>query len=148
MVEPVNTDFALERFGSKQAPVFKPVTGELFKHLGDEWPAYEAIYDLKTQATAEQRRRVIEFARLVTLAGDAEFAHRLGEFLDLEKFARYLACEVLLSNYDSFLSDGQNFYFHLDPLSNKFGFIPWDLDLAWGGFFLLGTARERERASI
>ncbi len=148
MVEPVNTDFALKRFGSKQTPVFKPVTGELFKHLGDEWPAYEAIYDLKTQATAKQRRRVIEFARLVTLAGDAEFARRLGEFLDLEKFARYLACEVLLSNYDSFLFNGQNFYIYLDPGSNKFGFIPWDLDLAWGGFFLLGTARERERASI
>jgi len=148
MVEAVDEKFALDRFGSKRTPVFKPVTYELFKHLGDEWPAYEAIYDLKTKATAEQQRRVIEFARLVTHASDAEFAQRMGEFLDLERFARYLACEVLLSNYDSFLSNGQNFYLYLDPGSNKFGFIPWDLDLSWGGFFLLGTIRERERASI
>jgi len=54
----------------------------------------------------------------------------------------------LLSNYDGFLSDGQNFYVYLDPTSNKFGFIPWDLDLSWGGFFLLGSDRQRERASI
>ena len=148
MVEAVDADFALERFGSGRTPVFKPVTYELFKHLGDDWSAYEAIYDLKTKATAEQLRRVIEFARLVTHASDAEFAERVGEFLDLEKFARYLACEVLLSNYDGFLSNGQNFYLYLDPGSNKFGFIPWDLDLSWGGFFLLGTTRERERASL
>ena len=72
----------------------------------------------------------------------------MGEFLDLERFARYLAGEVLLSNYDGFLTDGQNFYLYLDPDSNKLGFIPWDLDLSWGGFFLIGTATQRERASI
>jgi spore coat protein CotH len=148
MVEAVDEDFALERFGSQRAPIFKPVTYELFKHLGDDWPAYEAIYDLKTKATPEQLRRVIEFARLMTFATDLEFARRVGDFLDLERFARYLACEVLLSNYDSFLSNGQNFYLYLHPGSNKFGFIPWDLDLSWGGFFLLGSRRERERASI
>ena len=148
MVEAVDEDFALERFGSQRAPIFKPVTYELFKHLGDDWPAYEAIYDLKTKATPEQLRRVVDFARLMTFATDLEFAGRVGDFLDLERFAAYLACEVLLSNYDSFLSNGQNFYIYLHPGSNKFGFIPWDLDLSWGGFFLLGSRGERERASI
>ena len=148
MLEPVDKDFAFDRFGSRRAPLFKPVTYELFKHLGESWPAYAGIYDLKTQATEQQLRRVIDLARLVTFATDAQFAAALGEFLDLEEFARYLACEVLLSNYDGFLSDGQNFYLYLDPRSNKFGFIPWDLDLSWGGFFLLGTTRDRQQASI
>ena len=148
MVEAVDEHFAAERFGSKRTPIFKPVTYELFKDLGDDWPAYAAIYDLKTTATAAQQRRVIDLARLVTHASDAEFAGRVGEFLDLHAFARYLAGEVLLANYDGFLSDGQNFYLYLDPNSNKFGFIPWDLDLSWGGFFLLGSTKERERASI
>jgi RNA polymerase sigma factor (sigma-70 family) len=148
LVEAVDEDFVMERFGSRRVPVFKPVTYELFKHLGNDWPAYEAIYDLKTRATAEQKQRVIEFAQLMTFASEAEFAGRLGDFLDLERFARYLACEVVLSNYDSFLSNGQNFYLYLDPGSNRFGFIPWDLDLSWGGFFLLGSTKERERASI
>lgn len=148
LVEPVNADFALEQFGSRRVPVFKPVTYELFQHLGDDWPAYADIYDLKTKATPAQLQRVVEFARLVTHADDEAFAQRLAEFLDIGKFARYLACEVLLSNYDSFLSNGQNFYLYLDPDSNRFGFIPWDLDLSWGGFFLLGTTEEREQASI
>src|SRR6266481_2053411 len=36
---------------------------------------------------------------------------------------------------------------YLDPLSNKLGFIPWDLDAAWGHFWL-ATKPEFERASI
>ena len=148
MIEPVGGKFAAEHFGSKKAPIFKPVTYQLFEHLGDDWSAYAPIYDLKTQATPEQERRVIDFARLVSQADDAEFARRVGDFLDLSEFAGFLAGEVLLSAYDGFLSDGQNFYVYLDPRSDKFGFIPWDLDLAWGGFFLLGSTLERERASL
>jgi hypothetical protein len=124
------------------------VTYRLFEHLGDDWSAYAAIYDLKTKATPEQQRRVIDFSRFVSYATDAEFAERLADFMDLDEFARFLAGEVLLSCYDGLFSTGQNFYVYLDPRSNKFGFIPWDLDLAWGNFFLLGSAKERERASI
>jgi len=36
---------------------------------------------------------------------------------------------------------------YLDPRSNKFGFIPWDLDAAWGNFWIASRA-EQERASI
>lgn len=147
MVEPVDKAFVAERFGSKRTPVFKPVSYELFKDLGDDWSAYAGIYDLKTEATRAQQQRVIELARLVTSTTDAAFAAQIGDFLDLDEFARFLAGEVLLSNYDSILADGQNFYMYLDPRSNKFGFIPWDLDAAWGDFWL-ATKPEFERASI
>jgi DNA-directed RNA polymerase specialized sigma24 family protein len=147
LLEPVDKAFVAERFGTKKTPVFKPVTYDLFKHLGEDWSAYAGIYDLKTEATPEQQRRLIEFARLASSANDPEFAARVGAFLDLDEFARFLAGEVLLSNYDSILADGQNFYMYLDPRSNKFGFIPWDLDAAWGEFWL-GSKAELERASI
>ena len=147
MVEAVDHEFAAERFGSKATPVFKPVTYNLFEHLGDEWPAYAPIYDLKTKATPEQQRRVIDFARLVSSATDAEFAARVGDFLDLDEFARFLAGQVLLPSYDGILSDGQNLYMYLDPRSNQFGFIPWDLDSAWGMIWIASRA-EQARASI
>jgi spore coat protein CotH len=54
---------------------------------------------------------------------------------------------VLLPSYDGILSDGQNFYMYLDPRSNKLGFIPWDLDSAWGRIWLASKA-EQQRASI
>jgi RNA polymerase sigma factor (sigma-70 family) len=147
MVEPVDNEFAAERFGSKATPIFKPVTYTLFEHLGDDWSAYAPIYDLKTKATPEQQQRVIDFARFVSFATDAEFAAEVGDFLDLDEFARFLAGQVLLPCYDGILSDGQNFYMYLDPRSNKFAFIPWDLDSAWGTIWIASKA-EQARASI
>jgi len=134
MEEAVEAAFAAERFGSRKTPLFKPSTYTLFEYMGDDWSAYARIYDLKTEAAPGQRQRVIEFARLVSSAGDQEFAERVGGFLDLDEFARFLAVQVLLPNYDCLLSTGQNYYLYLGQRSNKFGFIPWDLDAAWGNF--------------
>ena len=147
MEEVVDNEFATGRFGSKATPVFKPATYNLFEHLGHEWSAYAPIYDLKTKATSEQKRRVIDFAQLVSSATDAEFAVRVGDFLDLDEFARFLAGQVLLPNYDGILSRGKNFYIYLDPRSNKFGFIPWDLNAAWGEDWIASKA-EQAQASI
>jgi hypothetical protein len=148
LVEDINSDFAKDRFGSKSAPIFKPVTYELFEDLGGDWSAYKEIYDLKTKATEEQLARVIDLAKLATHADDKEFARKLPEYLDLEEYAAFVVGHVLLSSYDGYFTDGQNFYLYLDPRSNKFGFIPWDQDVAWGAFAYLGTAEKRENASI
>ncbi|MBM3839048.1 MAG: hypothetical protein FJ398_13980 [Verrucomicrobia bacterium] len=149
-VLPENLDaaWAEETFGVKGAALLKPVTYQLFHDLGDDWKPYEPIYDPKTTVSAPQQSRLIELARLVTKASDDEFAARIGEFIDLEEFARFLACEVMLAHYDGILAQGQNFFLYLDPRSNRFGFTPWDMDHSWGEFPMMSTAEQRERASL
>jgi len=148
LIENIDKDFAEDRFGSKKVPIFKPVTYDLFQDLGSEWSDYAAIYDLKTEASPEQLQRVVEFARFVTQASDEDFARRLGEYLDIEEFAGFVAGHALLSSYDGFFTNGQNYYLFLDPASKKFGFISWDQDHSWGEFGYVGTAEAREQASI
>lgn len=148
LIENIDDDFAEDRFGTKKVPIFKPVTYELFHYWGDDWNAYAEIYDLKTEANAEQLQRVIDFARIVTDASDEEFARRVAEFLDIEEFAAYVAATVLLSSYDGFFTNGQNYFMYLDPRSNKFGFVSWDQDHSWGEFGYVGSAEDREQASI
>lgn len=148
LVENPDGEWAREEFGVEGVALFKPVTYELFKDLGENWDAYEGIYAPKTKTKPKQRRRLIELAKLFTHASDAEFADKVGDFIDLDEFARYLACEVLLSNYDGILSDGQNFLLYLDPRTERFGFIPWDQDHSWGEFPFIGTREQRERASV
>jgi spore coat protein H len=148
LVENPDADWAREQFGVGGVALFKPVTYDLFKDLGDNWQAYEGPYDPKTKTDAKQQRRLIDLAKLFTGANDAELAARVGEFIDLDEFARFLACEVILSNYDGILSNGQNFLLYLDPRTDRFGFIPWDLDHCWGEFGLVGTVEQREQASV
>lgn len=148
MAEDIDDDFAKDRFGTKAVPIFKPVTYDLFADWGKDWSAYKDIYDLKTKATPEQLQRVVDFAQLVAHASDEEFAKRLEEFLDLEDYAAFLGGHVLMSSYDGYLANGQNFYMYLDPRTDKFGFIPWDQDHGWGEFSYVGTPDTRENASI
>lgn len=148
MIEDVGGAFAKDRFGDKDVPIFKPVTYDLFDTRSEDWKTFKEVYDVKTKATKEQWARVEEFAKIVTEADDEEFARRLPEFLDLEEYAAFVAGHVLLSSYDGYLFNGQNFYMYLDPRSNKFGFIPWDQDHGWGEFGYVDTADHRERASI
>jgi spore coat protein H len=148
LVENPDAEWAREQFGVKGVALFKPVTYELFQDLGGDWKAYAGIYDPKTKTDDSQQRRVIDLARLVTHAADDEFAARVAEFIDVDEFARFLACEVMLSNYDGILSNGQNFLLYLDPRTDRFGFIPWDQDHSWGEFGMIGSLEQRERASL
>ncbi len=58
-VEKVDKVFVKDRFGTKKIPIFKPVTRELFSYLGSDWDAYAGIYDLKTEATAQQKEHLL-----------------------------------------------------------------------------------------
>jgi hypothetical protein len=148
LIENIDNDFADDYFGTKKVPIFKPVTYELFHDLGPHWTNYAEIYDLKTDATPKQLQRLIDFAQLVSHSSDDEYAARLGEFLDIETFAGYVAGCVLLSSYDGFLFNGQNFFMYLHPETDLLGFIGWDQDHSWGEFGYVGTREQREQASI
>lgn len=148
LVENPDHEWAQDHFGIQGVALFKPVTSSLFLYLGEDWEAYQPIYSPKTNITEDHQRRVIELARLVTQANEEEFSRQVSHFVDLDELARFLAVEVMLSNYDGILANGQNFLIYLDPGTDRFGFIPWDLDHSWGEFPLLGTDQEREHADI
>ena len=148
VVENVDARFLAERPLMGRCALFKPVTYELFRDLGPDWQAYQRIYDGKVGLDDAAKARVIETARFVTSADDATFAAKAGDFFDLDEVARFVAVNALLSSFDGFLNNGQNFHMYLNKDSGRFGFIPWDLDRAWGEFPFIGSLEEKERASI
>lgn len=148
MVENIDGNFAEERFGVKKGAILKPVTPQVFTYLGEDWSEYNQIYDPKDELTKEQKQRIIDFCRLVSQADDAEFAARVGEYLDLEEFSRYMAVTVWLATMDSILGIGQNYYVYLNPKTQKFQFMPWDLDHSFGQFPMGFSQEQREELSI
>lgn len=147
LVEDIDNSFAQANYGSKDGAIFKPVGG-IFEDRGEAWSAYQKAYDPKDDPTPAQQKRVIEFARLVSKASDEEFRAKLGEYLDLDEFARYMAVTTWLSTLDSILGMGQNFYVYLNSKTNKFEFLPWDLDHSFGQFMMSASQEQREQLSI
>ena len=134
LVENVDSNFAAERFGAAAGALFKPVTRTPFNDLGSTWDRYNQTYDPKTDLTSADQQRIIDLCTLVTRAPDAEFASRIGAFIDLPSFATYAAVLVWLANPDSILQQGQNYYLHLNAKTRRFGFIPWDQDHSFGQY--------------
>jgi spore coat protein H len=148
LVENIDSRFLERNFNDKGGALFKPVSTDLFRYLGADWAAYNQTYDPKESLTVDQKQRVIDFTRLVAQANDTEFASRLGEFIDLEEFARYMAVLVYLSDMDGILGPGQNFYLYLSPKTRKFSFIPWDQDHSFGQFPMNSSQDQRNNLSI
>jgi spore coat protein H len=134
IVENVDSNFVQAQFKSDAGAVLKPVTAKPFSDLGNDWARYVQTYDPKTDLTDAEQQRVIEFCKFVTSSSDQEFAARVGDYIDLDAFARYYALVVWINNWDSILSAGQNYYLYLSPTTRKLAFIPWDQDHSFGNF--------------
>lgn len=148
VVENVDSRFLERNFNDKGGALFKPVSSNLFRYLGENWTDYEQTYDSKESLTVAQKKRLIDFTKLVTQASDADFASALGSFVDLDEFARYLAVMTYLSDMDGIYGPGQNFYFYLNPKTQKFTFIPWDQDHSFGQFPMGSSQEQRNELSI
>ena len=147
MVEDVGSAFVKEQLGGSGGALMKPVTPSLFAYLGDDWKKYNQAYDPKGAMTEKEQRRVIEFCKVSSRASDAEFAAKLGDYIDIDNFARYMGLTAWLSDLDGILGPGQNFYLYLHPKTQKFMFIPWDQDQTFGQF-PRGTDEQRENLNI
>jgi len=147
IVENVDKNFVADRGLGAGVAILKPSSPDVFADLGDDWSAYEQTYDPKTDLTKAQKRRIIEFCRLVSKGSDEEFASRLGAYVDLDAFARFLAVSVWVGDLDSILTTGQNYFLFLDPKDGRLRFIPWDKDHTFGSW-IGSDPEERMRHSI
>jgi spore coat protein H len=148
LVENVDAHFAADRFATRKGEIFKPVTHELFGDLGDDWKNYAQTYDAKTSVPANDARHMIDLCKFATYADDTQFAAGIGDYIDLDNFASFMAISVYLSDLDGILGPGQNFYLYLHPKTRKLLFIPWDQDHSFGTFAMVGNQDEREQLSI
>jgi hypothetical protein len=148
IVENIDTNFTESRFKVDGGALLKPVTIVPFKFISRDWADYNQMYDPKTDLTAAHKQRVIDFCDLLSNASDEVFVKRIGEFLDLDAFARYMAVVVWMANPDSVLEQGQNYYVFLHPTTNRFMFLPWDQDHSFGQFIPWRTPESQQNLDI
>ncbi len=134
VVEEADKPFLKDRFGTDKGLVMKPEGLRDFTDLGDDWDRYKKAYAPKRDATPEEGKRLVAFAKLVDKADDATFRKDIESYLDVDNYLRFMAATAFLANTDSFFDLGHNYYLHLNPKTNKLQFLPWDLDRAFANF--------------
>jgi spore coat protein H len=147
-VEHVDKTFLKDHFKNGKGLLLKPERVRALDYLGDDWSKYRDRYNPKHEPSKKESQRVINFARLINQADAETFNREIDSYLDIDEFLRFLAVNAMIVNLDSFFTMGHNYYVYLNPQSNKFAFIPWDLDLSFAGFPMMGAADKQTDLSL
>jgi spore coat protein CotH len=153
LIEQVDKNFLKDHFKTTDGVLMKPevkfgnMRGPL-GYVGDDWAPYKDILAPKHEPTKKEAERIIGFLKLLNRGTDEQFKKEIESYLDMDEFLRFLAVTSLLVNLDSFFTGGHNAYIYLHPETNKLIFIPWDLDLSFGGFFLMGQPDQQVETSL
>nr|WP_300048230.1 CotH kinase family protein [uncultured Nocardioides sp.] len=98
---------------------------------GDDPDAYTDVFDQETGD--EDLTPLVDLLDFLNNSSDEDFAAGLPERLDVQAFARYLAFEEVVDNFDDIDGPGNNSYLRWDAESGAFTVVAWDHNLAFGG---------------
>lgn len=129
-VEPVDEVFLAAHFADATGDLYKPEgvggIGADLVYNGDDISAYTGL-NLKTNLSSSDGKEILALMQAL------EDGEGLEEVLDVEKALKYIAANVALANFDSYLGNTtHNFYLYEE--NGRFTIIPWDMNLAFGGF--------------
>ncbi len=135
VIENPNDEWVVDQFDEASSDEI----GQLYKaestgdwdYHGDDPAAYEEVWD--QEAGEDDLTPLTEFLAFVNDSTDEEFAAELADRLDVEAFARYLAIEDLMGNFDDIEGPGNNAYLYFDPDTGVATVVAWDHNLAFGG---------------
>ena len=87
--------------------LYKSLATSQFTDQGDDPTAYQDDFQQINRNGSQDLTPVINLIRWVQNASDAEFAAELGDHVDIASFARYLATQNLLLNFDDMAGPGK-----------------------------------------
>jgi hypothetical protein len=124
-VEPIKRGLLERHFGSADGNLYESSA------LADFRDGALDHFERKNNRQQSERTELDAVAAALELADDDEMLAAVEPLLDLEKFIRFWAVEVLVGHWDGYAGNINNVYLYVDPGSKKLFFIPWGADQAF-----------------
>ncbi|MFG2587109.1 CotH kinase family protein [Streptomyces sp. NPDC048438] len=131
MVENPDTEYAEAVDGN--GVLYKARAGGTFAYKGDDPSDYETSFRQLNKVGSQDLSPVMKFIKWVDEASDEEFAADLDKHVDVESFAKYVATQNLLMNFDDMAGPGKNYLLWYDLDTKKFSVLGWDYNLTFSG---------------
>lgn len=104
----------------------------LLKYIDDEFESYANIFNnAKSDVTDSDKKRLIEALKKLSSGEETE------DTVDVEKVIRYFVVHNFVLNFDSYTGSMVHNYY-LYEKDGQLQMIPWDYNLAFGGFGSVG----------
>jgi len=134
MDESMKEKFENGGFGGKGPGGMNKSDDVLLKYIDDETDSYSSIFEsAKTDITKSDKTRLIE--ALKKLSEGTE----LSDTVDIETVIKYFVVHNFVLNFDSYTGSMIHNYY-LYEKNGQMQMIPWDYNLAFGGFQSMGGA--------
>ena len=126
LVEAVDKHFCKRNYSEEETNIYKPYHNLAYK--GDDLKHYAEISNYaKVNGDETSMQRVVAALKSV------EEGKGIDKHVDVESVMKYMALQTLVVNYDCMTGHNvQNYY--LREADGKISLIPWDYNLAWGGY--------------
>lgn len=135
VVEEVDVkDFLNNNIGDNNGNLFKgDPTGDM-QWFGSTPSGYYTRYELKTNETLNDWTDLVNFLNVLNNTASGSLQSQLDSVFDTDSYFYTWATHSLFANLDSYLGSGHNYYIYHDSTDNKFKFITWDTNEAFGNF--------------
>ena len=139
-VEQVNKSYLADRFPENNGNLYKAgQQGADLTWKGSDpnlykTPLNDPPYEKKTNEIQDDWSDFIHFLDVLNNTPAVNFKTEIEKVFNVDGFLDYLAANTVLSNMDSIAGRKCNFYLYHNMATDKFEFIPWDLNEVFGSF--------------
>lgn len=147
-VEEINKDFLKDRFSDKKGNLFKGDPNGDLRWLGASPSLYYTKYELKTNTTANNWTDLVRLIDKINNSSSVQFYDSLEKVMNTQTWIRCWAVDNIFANLDSYIGSGHNYYIYDDSITNKFNWIPWDVNEAYGNFNMGMSITQMENLSM
>lgn len=135
IVEEVDDEFCKRWFNSNDGNLFKGDPHGDLKWKGSSTQSlYESSYELKNNNTANNWADLISLIDVINNTPSSNLPSLLDAKLNTNSFIKHWAAMNLFSSLDAYIGSGHNYYIYHDTITNKFQWIAWDNNEAFGSF--------------
>jgi len=137
-VEHINDDFLTLRYGNNSGNLYKclwPANLHYISSNPDDYKLEEngrRVYELKTNEEDDDYSDIAHFIDVLNNTANANLYCELSKVFDVQDFLEILAIDVLTGNWDGASFNKNNFYLYHNPETDRFQYIPYDLDNTLG----------------
>ncbi|MDX2444011.1 MAG: CotH kinase family protein [Bacteroidales bacterium] len=137
-VEHIDEEFMEKRFGNQDGNLYKCLWPADLKYIGSDPDLYKftagdrRAYDLRTNVEGDDYSDIAHLIDIINNTDLSQLPCELEKIFNVPDYIKTLAFDVVISNWDGYAFNMNNFYLYHNTSTDKFEFVLYDLDNTYG----------------
>jgi len=137
-VEQIDEEFVESRFGNKDGNLYKCLWPADLTFKRTNPGAYKIgdfghrTYDLKTNKAADDYSDLANFITILNNTPDEDLVCELEKVFNVDSYLKAMIFDIVSANWDGPIVNKNNFYLYHNTATDKFEYIPFDIDNTFG----------------